>query len=142
MMGSGVGRADAAPVPHDVQTSLDVIEEVGNRIEVIASGGKCSEDGKINKNDGNKDRDNIDGVTEEGGCATVADSDATSLGLSWKSSNLIKSFLIKSKDCWGGKYKDKQEFVHCEDFGWGIGCGSKAEMKWEISDGYLLEKEL
>ena len=116
-MWSGVGRADAAAVPHNVQTSLDVIEEVGHRIEVITAGGECSEDGKVDKNDGNKDRDDIDGVTEEGGCATVTDSDATSLGFGWKSSNLIKSFLVKSKDCWGGKDKDKQEFVHCEDLG-------------------------
>lgn len=47
------------------QASLDVIEKIGNRIKVVAAGGKCSEDCKVNKNYCKEDGDYVNGVTEE-----------------------------------------------------------------------------
>ena len=40
-----------APVLHYGQPPLDVIEKIGNGIQIVAAGGKSSEDCKVNKND-------------------------------------------------------------------------------------------
>jgi len=50
----------------NLQTSSSVVEKVGNRIQIITSGGECAKDGKVKKNYEDEDRDNIDGIAEEG----------------------------------------------------------------------------
>ena len=73
----GVGSRRPAPVPHDTQTSLDVIEEIGHRIQLIASRRKGSEDCEVNKNNRNEHGDHVDGVTEEGLSGAVTECKAS-----------------------------------------------------------------
>ena len=118
VVGTGIVSAGGATISHDVQTSLDVIEEIGNRIQLITAGGERSKDGKINENDGNEDRDNIDGVTEEGWGGAVTDSDCSSLSLCWKISYFINNFNFSCWDVGWEENKKTQESVHY--WGWGV----------------------
>ena len=51
---------------NNLQTSSSVVEKVGNRIQIIASCGESSEDGKVKQNNEDKYRDNINQIAKEG----------------------------------------------------------------------------
>ena len=80
MVGSVRGGGSAS-ISNNTQTSLDVVKEIGNWIELIASGSKGSKDGKVNKDNGNQDRDDIDGVTEERCSGSITDGKGSILSL-------------------------------------------------------------
>jgi len=75
MMRPTVHRGSGASVPNNAQASLDVVKEIRNRIQLVCTRSEGSEDGKVNKNDRQQDRDNIYSVLEEGGGGGVGQSD-------------------------------------------------------------------
>ena len=121
-MGSVINGRGGASVSHDAQTSLDVVKEVGNRVQLITSGGECSKDGKVNKNDGNQDRDDINGITKEGCGGAITDGKGSILGLCWKIFNIVNwqnllDFCISQlsgKNGGGGNKEEDHEFVHSD----------------------------
>ena len=106
-----------SPVLDYGQPSLDMIEKIGNWIQIVAAGGESSEDRKINKNYCYKDWDNINCVTKEGIGVGVTESQTTGLVLCDKILNVIYKVWfgsVTAKGC-SNKEEEDQYFVHCGD---------------------------
>jgi len=118
--GSGVSVVKAWPPPsrtpvlHYAQSSLHMIEEIGNRIEVVAARSECSEDCKVNKNDCKEDWDNIDSITEEGVGVGVTDSETAGLVLCDKVRKILCNVSLSGATAGSSSHEEKedQEIVH------------------------------
>ena len=110
------------PVANNAQPPLDMVKEIRNRIQLIGARGKGAKDGKVNKNDGNQDRDDIDGITKEGCGGAITDGKGSILGLCWKIFNIVNwqnllDFCISQlsgKNGGGGNKEEDHEFVHSD----------------------------